>query len=121
MTISTRNILLEFFEEQREKFGRTYTYWAERWGIKHPATVARWAKGDRRIGPRHRHVFKDLPFTMDEYYASTPASDPTQARSDVKQFGRTNSKSGKKGKKALGRPAGVVTKATAAKRERRVS
>lgn len=88
----SRNILLEFLEQQRRDFDRTYEYWAERWGVN-AATIARWAKGDRRIGPRNRRVFDDLPFTMDEYYRVTPPSDQTQSRSDVRRYGRTRAKS----------------------------
>ena len=96
-----RNPFMEFIEHERAERGRTLTYWAERWtaekrkldpswrGTIHPATVARWAKGDRRIGPNNRFIFKDLPFDMDEYYAQVPPSDQTQTRSDVRRFGRT--------------------------------
>lgn len=112
-----RNRFAEFIEQQRREFGRTLEYWAERWSTPkrklNPATIARWAKGDRRIGPNNRHVFKDLPFTMDEYYRDMPASDQTQQRSDVRKFGRTRAKTPLAADIAA---AGVVTAATAAKR-----
>jgi hypothetical protein len=114
-----RNRFAEFIEQQREAYPeRTLDFWAKRWSTPkrklNPATIARWAKGDRRIGPNNRHVFKDLPFTMDEYYRDMPPSDQTQQRSDVRQYGRTRAKAPRS---ADIQAAGVVTVATAAKRQ----
>jgi hypothetical protein len=116
-----KNRFAEFIEQQRKEYPeRTLEFWAKRWSTPrrklNPATIARWAKGDRRIGPNNRHIFKDLPFTMDEYYRDMPPSDQTQKRSDVRQYGRTRAKAPHV---ADMQSAGVVTAATAAKRPMR--
>lgn len=50
-----------------------YAYWAKRWGITY-STITKWAAGFRRISTSNIHVFRDLPFTADEYYASATRS-----------------------------------------------
>jgi hypothetical protein len=117
-----RNRFAEFIEQQRSEFNRTLEYWAERWSTPrrklNPATIARWAKGDRRIGPNNRHVFRDLPFTMDEYYRDMPASDQSQQRSDVRKYGRTRAKAPNVSDM---QSAGVVTVASSGKRQIRAT
>src|SRR5437868_6015723 len=97
--IQYRNLLRDFLLAQRElhpkdpehreqcepcsngEERRKYGYWAQRWNIKNEATLRRWARGDRRIGPGNRHIFEDplvqefrfaddpeLRFNMDSYY-----------------------------------------------------
>lgn len=111
-----RNLFAEFIEEQRRTNERTIEYWATRWNVN-AGTISRWARGDRRIGANNRHVFKDLPFTMDEYYRLMPPSDQSQKRSDVKKYGRTRAAAGVKSSIAqVAAAAGIVTVANSAKR-----
>jgi len=77
-----------------------YGFWAKRWEIRNEATLRRWARGDRRIGPSNRHIFEDplvaefrfeddpdLRLNMDSYYRFMPPSDQGQTRSDPKRSG----------------------------------
>jgi hypothetical protein len=75
-----RHLLREFYEQsKKDDPKKTYAYWAKRWKIE-PTLFAKWlqsfdAPTFRRISPRYMDtVFKDLPFSYEEYLRSTPAS-----------------------------------------------
>jgi hypothetical protein len=64
----------KFLREQYESDpNKTYRYWAERWRVSYSA-VAKWAAGYRPVSRASHRIFKDLPFSLDEYYShpSTP-------------------------------------------------
>lgn len=75
-----RHLLRDWYDAQkRDNYKRSYAYWANRWGIDQ-SLFSKWIQPFdsptfRRIGPeRIEVVFRDLPFSYEEYIRCTPAS-----------------------------------------------
>lgn len=67
--MATETLIGKFLREQREENPeRTFQFWADKWGVSYSA-VAKWAAGYRPVSTSCRHVFEDMPFSMDDYYS----------------------------------------------------